>query len=400
MKKIKKIKITERQLNLLKENLESKLKIGLPKEFIQAIEMNKTSLGDHPAFPPDDETSFVYKLFMDRFQTVLSDFNTTFSNVDSTDTDVLKTLLSELLKQCSTIEKSLKNQLEHIVIDIIKKIFGVNKDDVALSVEMVDVINKSDIKIPLKPESTSDDEVEFEGIEDIHGLNDDVYKRRMVNCLMQGIANRFIHLHEFYTQEIHELSPDLLPLYAKIICLNDLILFYEDANIIQEDRITYGSTSEVIVKSYDKSVVRVRGINFISCLHEAIKATLDLISFNGLPKDRNKLKYVLKKADFRLAGEWDERFGIPLWLNIESKIGENFQSNLIPGIFYTIVSLDTTHFNLLLQNIFAGTIMGKKWLKKIINNVEHQQENDLFYDELNNKRTLIADDGFFKTEEI
>ena len=395
----KKIKITPNQLNILKENtqwlIDDMKEIKLPIHIIKGIKQDKTSLGNHPAFPPDDESKFVYKLLSDRYSDVINKLHHALPDFNFDDS---KTKLSKLLKECYKIEKPLKSQLEMLVMNIIKKIFQIDGNDIDMTIELVDVIPDSELGIPLRPESV--DDVEFDGIEELENVNECIYKRRMVNCLMQGISNRIIHLNELYAKDIILMNDNLFPLYKKIIALNEYNLFNENPNILNENEVMNGSTSQVIVKTYDKSVITVKGINFLSLLYESIRAVLDLISFNGLPEDKKQAMYVIKKSDFRLAGKWDELFGIPLWFKIENKLQDNMNITTIPYLFYEIVINE--NFNNLLMNVFAGTKQGTTQLTSLYDNIQYNIEKELFDMELEEKRKSISNDDnkYFNIDDL
>jgi hypothetical protein len=220
---------------------------------------------------------------------------------------------------------------------------------------------------------------------------------------MQGIANRVIRLHEYYVNDIYKMDERLLTVYKKMIILNEMILFLENANVINEKETGCGSTSVVTVKTYDRSTINVKGINFIALLHETIRALLDLISFNALPSDKKKAKYVLKKSDFRLAEKWDMCLGIPLWFNIEKQLPLNFEKYFytIPYLFYEIITQPVNDFNNLLINVFAGTRNGKEELEKLYSDIQHNMEKESFEVELETKRNKIKNENnFFDINEL
>jgi len=368
---------------------------SLPKEMVKQILAGKTSLGDNPAFPPEDEVKFEEKLLLYPFRVITSDLSGMYPDLDMDNVNECKNELSKLLKECQEIEKPIKAQLEVLVMNIIKKVFGVSKEDVDLTIEMVDKITADDIKMSLLPEAT--DDIEFEGIDDFKGINDDVYKRRIVNCLMQGISNHFIHLYEFYIKDIFLLNDKLLGLYKRIILLNEYVNFMSNANKVDEDNVTFGSTSDITVRSNSKSSITVKGKNFIALLHESVRAMLDLISVNGLPNDPDKMKYVLKKADFRYAAYWDLRFGMGMWMKLEEKLGDIEYTDIIPYIFYMIVSKPTDEFNTFMQNIFANTRQGKIELQSMIDGIRYKIDQDNFHSDLEKKRDIISDSDTYIT---
>jgi putative nucleotidyltransferase with HDIG domain len=384
----KKIILSEAQIKSLRDYYKN----GLPNIVRKGIYDKKTSLGDNPCFPPETDEKIEIKLLTKAYEQILSELNKIYKDTTPT-IEEAKNILSKLLNEVYDLEKGIKPHLEKVVLNIIQNIFEIDTKDVDLTVSLVDRITSDDIKLPLQPEST--DDVEFDTIEDLSNTNDDVYKRRVVNCLMNGIASKYLTLTEFWINNIYKINPDLIPLYKKIYVLNNYINFNDDANIYNENKMTQGSTSNVVVKSYDRSVIDVKAINFVALLYESVRAILDLISFNGLPQDRKKIKFVLKKADFLLANKWDERFGQAMWSIIESKLDkDNFDNKLIPYLFYEIISKPVNDFNIMLQNIFANTKQGRIELQSLVDGIQYKLDKENFDQELDDKRQEIITDDY------
>jgi hypothetical protein len=396
-KNIKKVYITENQLCLLKKGVELESP-RLPKLITQQILSSKTSLGDNPAFPPDTEVKWTYTLLYKEYENVLSEVKTISPEVNINNPIEVKKYLSKLLKECYELEKPIKEQLEKAVLNCIKRIFNISKDDMNLTINMVDRITKSDVSAPLTPEAVED--IEFDGIDEIQGINDEIYKRRIVDSLMQGLAARYLHLPEFYVNDIYKLNPDLLPKYRKILALNELMLFYDNPNKIDEDEVYMGSTSNVILRGEDQSIINVKGVNFLALLHEGIRAVLDLISVNGLPKDRKMMNYVLKKSTFRYSNVWDTLFGKPMWYMIESKLPTEDDGKLLPVLFYEIVRKDVNDFNLILQNVFANTKKGKMEVQLLYNIAKYKVDKEKFNNRLQQKQKLIVDNPYMTPDEL
>jgi hypothetical protein len=379
--------ITDKQLGVLYEHYLKEQEVKkFPQHLLKAIAMNKTSIGSHPALPPEQEREFIHKVLVKRYEKILGNMNLVDDATDLNDIDGLKTLLSKLVTETVKLEKPVKEQLEGVVMDIITDTFGITSKDVNLKLTMVDKISEDDIKLPLQPEDM--DDVEFESIDDIVGINEEVYKRRMVNCLIQGIASQYLYTPENYVNKIYKINPQLLILYSKIIPLNDYITFVSDGNTYKQHQVTQGSASEVLIKSYDRSDVEVKGINFIALLHEAFKAMFDLISFNALPKGNvNNVKYILKKSDFALATPWDTKLGYPLWSLISNKIPEEINAQLLtPYLFYELVTKPVKEFNTTLQNIFANTGSGTKNVVAMCKLIKNNLEREKFYKDFEKKK--------------
>ncbi len=91
----KKVVLTENQLSLIKEYINNSLiKNTLPKNIKNDVLNQKTSLGNHPSFPPEDEKKFEYKLLLKRYEQVLSNLNKLYPDQQNTDISFSKTELS------------------------------------------------------------------------------------------------------------------------------------------------------------------------------------------------------------------------------------------------------------------------------------------------------------------
>ena len=64
--------------------------LELPKHILKSLETNKTSLGEHPSYPPEEEEKFIINAVANKF-TKITD------NMEITDINQLKTELGRLI---------------------------------------------------------------------------------------------------------------------------------------------------------------------------------------------------------------------------------------------------------------------------------------------------------------
>jgi hypothetical protein len=381
----------------IKENIKIPERLGLPPLIAKEIENGKTSLSGHPAFPPEEEIKFEHAILSRQYEKVIVMIKNIFPDADKSpkDIDSYRNILNRLMRETEEIEKPLREQLESICLKTAIDIFNLTDRRILIDVQLTDDLSASDIKmIPLKPESTGD--VEFEGIDEIKTLSDEVYKRRLTDALMNGAADFIISKNIPYS-EINSLNPKLTYLYTTMYCLNLFILFNENINTFNDKKSVQGAVSEVIIRKEERSSIRVKGINFISLYFETVKAILDLVSFHGLPQDFNKMQYILKKADFQLANPWDFLLGRSLWEIImnalpEEKTDDELNS-LIPFLFYELIRQPAKRFDGILQDVFASTKRGKKNIENIYNKIIYRMEKEDFDNEMQKKRNLFLTDG-------
>jgi hypothetical protein len=84
----------------------------LPKHIKKSIANNRTSLGEHPSFPPDEEEKFLFKV-VDSFYQTIDD------KVKDNDFDNMKKELSTLLKQTRENEGTNKEALEQLCLNVV-----------------------------------------------------------------------------------------------------------------------------------------------------------------------------------------------------------------------------------------------------------------------------------------
>lgn len=362
---------------------------NLPKYIIKALRKNHTSLGDHPAFPPEDEEKFVIKLLTKYYNGILED-------VGSTDVPRLKNELSRLLSECIKKEQPIKDALEKLCIEVVNDMFNIPQDSIDIKVTLADTIDTSGQR--MFPESTED--FEFDDIRDMNGLTDEVYKRRMLNCLIAGISVNMAYDVSNYIQNLFKIDPELPLLYKKILAVNGLLLYLEkDSDFDNDEQSTEGGIVDVKITNQDEMpIIDAQGLIFPVLLEETIKGLLELAISHGLPKDRERAMYVIKKSDFKLAEMWDLRLGMPLWERISSQIEDDVEPNFL---MMELSKLKPAAFNSLLQEVFAGTKTGKRKLEKILGKIKRLKNADDFdrYIQIRNQEYPL-EDGNFTSDEL
>lgn len=400
----KKILFSSESLMRLNEalNEEKELnKVELPKPLLNQLKKHRTSLGDNPAFPPEDETSFDYKLTLSHFKAI-SEHLETFDNVeDITNKDSLKTLLSTLVAKAIELEKPIREELERICFNFIIDKFGLPEDTVDFSCELTDTIDVSNKR--LTPEET-DGTVEFDGIREIKMLSKEVYKRRFINCLVQGASLYYSMQVSEYVQDIYKLNPKLPELYDEIMTLNTYLSFITNDEMDLKNPSSAGDVEVRLGNDVNKTSIESKGVVFPVLLAESIKGFMELFASHGLPDDMEQASYVIKKADFLLAEPWDIRLGVPLWEKFINKIPSG-EAKLIPYIFSEYVSLPTEKFNETSQEIFENTKTGKEYINMLLKKIQYEIRKDDFDSFISKQSTddvLISDgeDEYFTIEEL
>lgn len=369
--------------------------IKLPSHILNALKENKTSLGEHPSYPPEEEEKFIVNA-------VSRTFNNLLEKVDTSDSEELKERLSKLLAECKKLERNNVQALEKLCSEIVIDFFDIPTDTLSITSNIVDRIDVSEER--LVPEPTKD--FSFDDIEDMNNLTSEVYKRRILNALVAGASMYYMNIIGDYIREIFEINSDLPSLYKKIIDYNNVLLYIEK-DTFDKGKATDGGRVDVVVGS-DQTYAKIKaqGLLFPILLEETIKGILELAISHGLPQNIEKAKYVIGKSDFKIAEVWDMRLGYALWSIIEEEADECGYDMEEAGVNYFLMELsemgcDT--FNKTLQEIFARTRKGKELLEDIFEHIMYNKEKDDFDDfiKTRNDSTLqINDDECFSPEEL
>jgi len=351
------LKVTSNQINEVKQQLieENQLeKLTLPNFIIKSLKQNKTSLGEHPSFPFGDEKTFEEKILLKRFNEV-GRAVAKIQGLEQYDKKYLIDKLTEFITKAITIEKEIRSELEEICYNYVCKQFDLTPGDLNIRCELKDKITPEN-EPNIEPQLL--DETEFEDTDSMDDLGKEIYKRRLIDSMVLGASVRMSEDYEPILNNIYKLNPALPELYYNIIKLNDYLSFIKETAPSSNN---LGGFVSVDLSS-DEPIIYSEAIIFPVLVFETIKGVMELVSSHGLPENKNDAEYVIGKADFMLAENWDKRFGVGLYdlfiKNIQNK-------KLQTEIFNEIIDLPPVVFFKKMKEIFAGTIKGRMYINSV-----------------------------------
>ena len=368
----------------------------LPKFIEDAIQNNNTSLGEHPAFPPEEEQTFVGWLLSKQYTKIMEELGT----LDNKETS-LSNQLDTLVTECQKIEEAHKEALEQLCSKICSEIFDIPEDTIQINGSIVNECDMS--KYRMVPEENID--FQFDDIEDMTNLTNEIYKRRMVNSLIAGASVYYANRMDLYIKELYSINPRLSQLYNDINLLNMAVLYNQKDSIKNMEKTNTGKVDVNIGDENEKIVIEAEGIIFPILLEYTIKGILEVAALHGLPDTMEKAEYIMSKADFRLAENWDMRLGIPLWNIILSILDEhNIDITDIGANFLImqIATLETESFNMYLQNTFKKTKAGIGLTLGMCKEIMYNKEKDDFdnFIQQQNTKFTINDNNEYTAEEL
>lgn len=394
---MKTIYITEEQKKVLAENI---LLDKLPEDITNAIYKGNTSLRNNPAIPNVFEDSYLEKVLNKRFKEVVEELKKIGEINDVPDNDI-PTVLNKLILKCQELEKPYRNELEKLCYNYLVDLFDIPDDTVTIDFRLVDEVDLDTQIIKLDPVQDEND-FEYDNLEQIETVKDEVNKRRMLNVLSMGAGIQVSSNIKSYLSEIYDINPKLSDLYRKIIALNNYLLLTRENLGMSEDNKMQIGTVEVILGNEDEKVkIIAQGEIFPVLLSECVRGFMELFASHGLPKDKNLLDIVLSKSDYLKAEPWDMRIGPSLW-TIFSENFEGIDFKTVPYLYKILSSLSCKNFNKIMSEVLAKTTTGKRLISKLIEKAKHEKEYSKFSDKmskLNTDKDIITDE-YIHPEEL
>ena len=396
---MKKIILSENDLNVIKENINDIMANKLPEYVYKSVKEHNTSLGDCPAFPPSHDYDFDYKVLKKRYAEIIDEMNFYELPLDEVEAE---NLLSKLMREAIKKETPIRPQLNKLTENVVNKLFAVPAETINLTCELKDKIEAAkSLRILPEDDSDDNDSYVFADVSEINQVDDIVKQRRFVDSLIQGyamIASRYEDLYSEYF-ETHGFG-ELLSLYNKINALNDYLVFVKKEKINKKNPSLISYVGVHLGHGNNKTIIRSQGLIFPYLLRETIRGFMELFSSHGLPEDNQKAQMIIKRADFTMAEPWDIRFGKTLWEMMFGK--DKIKPNMIPYFFADFCSLDTSEFFGLSQELLAKTKKGKSYIKKTISDISNNIDYQAFLKNIQQKNvdSSMITDGYMTADDL
>lgn len=350
----------------------------------------KHSLGEHPIFPDSDEYHFEERLVGERFSEIVREVKRHF-NIDNIDNEDIMENYSLLLNECMSIESKNKKILEDLAVKMITEEFDIPEGQIDIEAELVPEVNLKNTKLNNTP--TNIDDIEFESHNELSEANEEIYKRRFVNSIIQGAGMKTNHMFNIVDEDLLKLNPTLPTKYNRLMSLTDYHYFIVDK--LDEAHSINGGVSYIeLPKTNDDNIkpkIIAKAIVFPALIHELTKGVMELLSANGLPKNEKIREYALNKADYLNAELWDMRMGPAIWKRFINCIPpEDFK--LKHYLYTDLVSLPTDEFNDIMKEVMINSKRGKNVINEMLNNIKNDFKKESFEEELQEKREKTKND--------
>lgn len=394
---MKTVYINESMAKLLKESV---LVDALPAAIRTSA--SQTPYGNAPMFMGHNGmgNQFIQKALVSQFESAKNTLKN-FGQIDSVNANTVEDAFQKIVLKCQKIEEKNRDALEKLAANYVINLFSIPDDTVTIETKLTNEIENADDISPVEP---FDGDVEFEtaDLDDLSGIDLDVAKRHFLNALNMGAGMSISENIRGYIEDLYDIDSRLPQLYKEALALNNYMIFKSpDLGISDNERNQIGVVNVKLGSNDELVVVSAEGVIFPILLCELIRGMMELFSSHGLPKDRARREYIIKKADYLKAEPWQMRIGPYMW-KIFTDYFEGTDTSEMPYIYQTLAKLKGGMFFKVISEMMARTKRGKMYAEKIMNKALHKKEEASFNDKMStySKNKSIITDGYMSPEEF
>lgn len=306
--------------------------------------------------------------------------------------------LSKLIEKCKRLEEPIRPELEKICNNVVVKIFGIPENAVEIKCELIENIPPGE-QFHITPDT--DEGYEYEDVTEMENSDSDISKRRIVNALAYGAANRMAEqAGRLWVNEVFELNEELPHLYSKIMKINEYLVFNTDVKIKDKSHKQGGAVKVTLTHEGEIASIHSRGIIFPILMQETVRGVADIIASYGLPDDMGAAERIMNIADALENDPWNMRMGPIMWDAVCSSV-DKFETENFPYFFKELVSVPSADFQTLMKNVFAGTKRGKSDIASLYAKAEYNGGYEKFANDLALKQGKdVIEDEYFTEEEL
>lgn len=317
-------------------------------------------------------------------------------------------------RQIANIETSHRTQLERLAIEVVMKEMGLEEGDIEFDAKITGTMMDNEGFKGSDPSEENPEEVEVEKelFDELENLNLERAKRRLINAMMQGAAERGHYMYHLVGERIQQItgSDQLLNLYGIVISTADTSYWQMSNNML--GMITGGGSGEAqaggkesVDLDSDPPKVTARAINFPILVHELIKGTIEVIAgLHGQPGDFDTAEKVRDLEDTVDKEVWDLRLGPVIWDMMREQFPEDVLTNEdkvgMQAIFLQhIFKKPAKEFLVFMKEVLSGSDSGKRLMRELsdainqmLNDYDYNEAIDKFDDDLNDISNGTDDD--------
>ena len=291
--------------------------------------------------------------------------------------------VGQAMQRLVMIQSQNKKQLEDLAIELVKKEMGIPEGAMQFKAELVTQPMGAAEGMKSEPEMPSEEEVE-ELMGDIENFNLERAKRRFINSLIQGAAFKGGHMYNLVRDEINDINPQLMNLYAVTQALMEHAYWiFPDMEGMAGSGGGQMGQSEFDDQT-DPPTVKAKAVTFPLLVHELVKGVYEVFGTHGLPDDPRQAEMVLNAEDSLPAEIWDSRLGPIFWEKFVAtypmELFEDDMKHIQHYLFMRFSSLNAEEFMSLAKKILSGDPKGQQIIQRMVDDIVKELKDQDYKD--------------------
>ena len=280
--------------------------------------------------------------------------------------------VGQAMQKLVMIQNQNKKQLEDLAIELVKNELGIPDGAMQFKVELVGQPMGAAEGMQSEPEMPSEEEVE-ELMGDIENFNLEREKRRFINSLIQGAAFKGGHMYNLVKNEINDINPQLMNLYAVTQSLMEHAYWiFPNMEGMAGGGGGQMGQSEVDEET-DPPTVSAKAVTFPLLVHELVKGVYEIFGSHGLPDDPRQQEMILNAEDTLPSEIWDSRLGPIFWekfmASYPMELFDEDKKHIQHYLFMRFSALNAKEFFRIAKLILNNDPKGKQFMQILVDGI-------------------------------
>jgi hypothetical protein len=280
--------------------------------------------------------------------------------------------VGQAMQKLVMIQNQSKKQLEDLAIELVKNELGIPDDAMQFKAELVTQPMRAAEGMQSESEMPSEEEVE-ELMGDMENFNLEREKRRFINSLIQGAAFKGGHMYNLVKNEINDINPQLMNLYAVTQSLMEHAYWiFPNMEGMAGGGGGQMGQSEVDEET-DPPTVKAKAVTFPLLVHELVKGVYEIFGSHGLPDDPRQQEMILNAEDTLPSEIWDSRLGPIFWEKFMAaypmELFDEDKKHIQHYLFMRFSALNAEEFMKVSKMILKGDPSGQQFIQGMVNEI-------------------------------
>ena len=303
--------------------------------------------------------------------------------------------VGQAMQKLVMIQNQNKKQLEDLAIELVKNELGIPDDAMQFKAELVGQPMGAAEGMQSEPEMPSEEEVE-ELMGDMENFNLEREKRRFINSLIQGAAFKGGHMYNLVKNEINDINPQLMNLYAVTQSLMEHAYWiFPNMEGMAGGGGGQMGQSEVDEET-DPPTVKAKAVTFPLLVHELVKGVYEIFGSHGLPDDPRQQEMILNAEDTLPAEIWDSRLGPIFWEKFMAsypiELFDEDKKHIQHYLFMRFSALNAEEFMRVAKMILSGDPKGQQFIQRMVDDIIKELKNQEYRDAMGDENDEDDDD--------